>query len=182
MSVLKSTFERLMHEKCIVDLYRDHLSNESLTGVISGISKVFIYLSLFSEAGLPNGVAVCFFEDVTRVRWEGNERNSVAALVKESGSSPTSPELNLESLQSVINSVASTFGYVNVLTERMDNSVTFIGEVIEIDRDALLLKTFGTYSSRDQSLLILRINEITRVDADASYERSVAYLARSGQK
>ena len=177
MSVLTATFDRLKHEGCMVDLYRDHLSGESLTGVITDVSEAFVYLSLFSEAGLPNGVAVCFLQDVTRVRWEGNERASIEALVKKSGSKPTAPELQLKSIKTVISLISSTFGYVNILTERINGDISFIGEVMKFDKDALLLKTFGTYSTRDRSSLIIRTNEITRVDADAAYERSVVFLA-----
>lgn len=71
----------------------------------------------------------------------------------------------------------AAFGYVNVMTERMNSSITFIGEIQELDAETLVLQTYGTFSCRDRSHLMLDIDEITRVDADARYERSVRYLA-----
>ena len=177
MPVLAKSLESLMNDQCVVDLYRDHLSSESLTGVISGLSEEFVHLSLISDSGLSNGLAVCFVNDLTRVRWQGNERNSILLLSKAFGSVLVAPKLKLDSIGSVLRSVADAYGYVNVLTERMDSEVSFIGKVVQLDDEALLLDSFGTFSSRDRSSLLVRTNEITRVDADAPYERSVAYLS-----
>lgn len=52
MSIQLKTLEKLKESQTLVDLYRDHLSNESLTGVVTDYSSSFVYLSLFSDAGL----------------------------------------------------------------------------------------------------------------------------------
>lgn len=180
MSVATSTLRALKKEQEIIDLYRDHLSSESLPGVITDFSDDFVYVSLFNDSGLANGVAVCFREDVTRIRWGGNERQSIAELVAAAGSTPTAPLLVLDSIQSILNSVFTAFGYVNVLAERMNESISFIGEIEDLDQEHLVLRTYGTYSSRDRSNILLNISEITRIDADAAYEKGVAYLAKKG--
>lgn len=178
VSVATRALQLLKQRQDHVDLYRDHVCSESLSGVVTDYSDDFVYLSLFADSGFPNGVAVCRRDDITRLRWDGNERRSIAELVAAAGSRPTAPPLVLDSIHSILHSVAAAFGYVNVLTERMDDSVTFIGEIVEMDEDSLVLNTFGTFSSRDRSRLILNISDITRVDADAAYEKSVAYLAK----
>ncbi|NUO74430.1 MAG: hypothetical protein HOQ32_00305 [Lysobacter sp.] len=177
MRAMQKMLQQLKKSQALVDLYRDDLSGESLTGVITDYSEDLVYLSLFTEAGLANGIVVCFRSDITRICWEGNERQAISMLVDAAGSKPAAPVLAIDSLQSVLESVCSTFGYVNVLTERMNGTVTFIGKIAEMDAESLILDTFGTYSSRDRSKLWLRLSDITRVDADASYERSVAYIA-----
>lgn len=177
MRLSTKTFAMLRQEGCLLDLYRDHLQNESLTGIITDFTDDFIYLSLFDDSGAANGISVVWRRDVTRIRWGGNERDSIATLVKACGAQPVAPKLQLDSLETVLRSVRAAFGYVNVMTERMDNSITFIGEIQELDAETLVLQTYGTFSSRGRSHLMLDIDEITRVDADARYERSVYYLA-----
>lgn len=162
----------------IVEVWRRRISSESLIGVVSDFSDEFLYLSLFSEAGAANGIAILFRRDITRIRWSGNERRSITELVAASGAKPTRPPMILDSMQTVLRSVSDAFGYVNVLTEHLDDSITFIGEIVELDEDSLLLETYGTFSTRDRSKLLLCCDDITRVDADAAYERSVSYLAR----
>lgn len=178
MTIADQTLRLLKIGQEIVEVWRGRISNESLTGVVSDFSDEFLYLSLFSEAGLANGIVIVFRRDVTRIRWSGNERAAIAQLVTASGAKPARPPVVLDSIQAVLRSVSNAFGYVNVLTEHLDDSITFIGEIIELDWDTLLLETYGTFSSRDRSRLLLSCADITRVDADAAYERSVAYLAR----
>ena len=162
----------------IVDVYRDHLENDSLTGVVADFSDEFVYLSLISENGTANGIAVVYRSDINRLRWGGNARQAIAQLVDAAGTKPTKPTISLESLESVLRDVSKTFGYVNVLTERVDNSETYIGEISELDSDTLILDTYGTFISRDRSKLLLNCADITRIDADAPYERSVRFLAK----
>lgn len=57
MSIQLKTLKKLKESQTSVDLYRDHLNNESLTGVVTDYSSSFVYLSLFSDAGLSNGIA-----------------------------------------------------------------------------------------------------------------------------
>jgi hypothetical protein len=171
------TLTMLKQEARLVDLYRDRLQNESLTGIVTDFTDHFVYLSLFDDGGGANGISVVWRSDVTRIRWGGNERDSIATLVKASGAQPVAPKLQLDTVETMLRSVRAAFGYVNVMTERMDSGITFIGEIEELDAETLVLQTYGTFLSRDRSHLMLDIDEITRVDADARYERSVHYLA-----
>lgn len=177
MAVADKIFAILKLSQEIVDLHRDHLSDESLTGVVADFSDEFVYLSLFSDAGLANGICVVYRADITRMRWSGNERRSIAQLVEASGAKAERPPVALDSIQSVLRSVSAAFGYVNVLIERANDSITFIGEIVELDHDSLVLETYGTFTSRDRGKLMLACDEITRVDAGAAYEKSVSYLA-----
>lgn len=178
MSVADRTFLQLKQDGEIVDLFRETLDKESLTGIITDFSDDFVYMSLYSEEGRANGIAIVFRDDITRVRWAGNERKSIAELVATSGAKPMQPAIRLDSIESVLRDVSEAFGYVNVLTERANSDITFIGEIVELDRDTLVLETYGTFSSRDRGKLMVTCREITRVDADAAYERSVRYLAQ----
>jgi hypothetical protein len=177
MRVSEKMLGLLKERQEYVDLYRDHFSGDSLSGVITDYSDAFVYLSLFSDSGRANGVAVCFRHDVTRIRWGGNERKSLAELVEAAAAEPTAPPLVIDSIDSVLHSVSSRFGYVNLLTERASPDITFIGEIVELDAESVVLHEFGTFSRRDRSYLLIKLDEITRIDADADYEKSVAYLA-----
>jgi hypothetical protein len=176
MSVYFDTLKELKQSRELVDLYRDHVSDESLTGVVTDYTRDFVYLSLVSDAGLPNGIAVVFLADVTRIRWGGNVRASILQLMREKKSALLAPVLRLGTLEDVLSSVNELFGYVNVLTERMNGDVTFIGEIGKMDGQALLLYAFGAMTTRDRNHMLLRLDEITRVDAEAQYERDIKAL------
>lgn len=177
MSVHTDLLHKLQAEQTLIDLYRDRLDQESLTGVVSGFTDTFIYMSLFSNDGLANGIAVVHLSDVTRVRWQGNALISIKNLIDAKASKPTAPELDLESTRSVLESIQKAFGYVNVMAENSNSSVTFIGEIAQIDDISFVLNEFGTMKTWQASHLWLRIDEVTRVDADAQYERDIKFLA-----
>jgi hypothetical protein len=178
MTVFSKTIAKLQLEQALVDLYRDHLDDESLTGVITKNTGNYIYMSLFRDEGLENGISVLRSADITRVRWGGNVRDSIQTLIDLKASRPIKPEIDLTTTRTIIESVQRLYNYVNLMTEEMDSGLCFIGEVLDIDDDHLVLKEYGTLTTRDSSHLILSIDEITRVDAEAQYEKDIAYLAR----
>jgi hypothetical protein len=148
-----------------------------LTGVVTSFSESFVYLSLFSGSGLCDGISVVRLSDVTRIRWEGNERCSIQELVLKNESKPLKPEIDLSSIQSIIESIQNTFGYVNILTEEMDSEICFIGKMLEIDDSHVLFHAYGTMTSRDKNKMLIDLSEVTRVDAEAQYEKDIVYLA-----
>ena len=60
MSLIDKKLAELKLSQEIVDVYRDRISDESLTGVVADFNKEFLLLSLFSEDGEDNGVSVFF--------------------------------------------------------------------------------------------------------------------------
>ena len=177
MTVQLDTLKALKQSQELVDVYRDRRTDESLTGVVTDYSEDFVYLSLVSDSGLQNGIAVVFADDVTRIRWQGNQRESIQQLMEKKQTRLAAPEIRLETLIDVLNSVSEAYGYVNVHTEGMDDRITFIGEIQSMDMGAVVLHEFGTMTSRDRHRLLLRLDEITRVDAGASYEEDIKLLA-----
>lgn len=181
MSVYSKTIAKLQLKQALVDLYRDHLDDESLTGVITTSTNEYVYMSLFRDDGLENGISVVRSADITRIRWGGNVRNAIQCLIDTKKSKALKPDLKLSSIRTIIESVHQLYGYVNILTEEMDAGISFIGEVEDIDDEHLVLHGYGIMAARDSNHMIILLNEITRVDAEAQYEKDIAYLARQGR-
>lgn len=177
MTLQLETLMNLKQSQELVDVYRDRRVSDSLTGVITEYSEDFVYLSLVSDTGMPNGIAVVFADDISRIRWQGNERKSIQQLMDQKKTRPAAPAIRLGTMVDVISSISEAYGYVNIHTEGMDDRITFIGEVKGIDNGAVVLHEFGTMTSRDRHWLLLRLDEITRVDAGAPYEEDISFLA-----
>ena len=178
-SIYKNTVKTLKQNQELIDLYRDDISSESLTGVISNYSDELIYMSLFTDEGLPNGISVFYWQDITRIRWGGNLRDPIGKLILLNESKPQISDINLDSLRLALESIQSEFGYVNILTESVDPSITFVGEISEIDQEALVLNSYGTMSTLDRNFQLMTLEVISRVDAGASYENSIYQLLES---
>jgi hypothetical protein len=176
MSLQIETLEALQQSQELVEVYRDGIHADSLQGVITAYTDDFIYMSLVSEAGLDNGIAVIFAEHITRIRWQGNVRACVSELMQRSGCVLLKPALNLSTIQTVLQSVQYCFGYVNIHSEKTADDICFIGEIEKMDTQTIVLHGYGTMVSRDRNRMMLSLDEITRVDAEAQYEKDIKAL------
>lgn len=180
MSLLDKKLKELKLAREIVDVYRDRVSEDSLTGVIQGLSEEFLYMSLITEEGEKNGISIFHLDDVTRVRMGGNARTAIKALGAHAQTRLDSPTIDLSSLEAVIESVQNTYGYVNLLAELLEDDISFIGEVTEQDSEWLLLRCYGTMATLEKASMLLDKAEISRIDAGSKYEAAISYLATHG--
>jgi ferredoxin-fold anticodon binding domain-containing protein len=97
-------------------------------------------------------------------------------LIERSGSIPAAPEVNLATLKDIIESVQKQFGYVTVAAEAINRDTVYIGEVVSVDADHLILNEYGSKDAMDRSMLVLNMDEITLVDADGKYEKTILFL------
>lgn len=65
-----------------------------------------------------------------------------------------------------------------MFTEGVDAEVAFVGEPEDLDDDFLALRAWGTARNADDYRLLLRLSEITRVDADTAYVRRLRDVRR----
>lgn len=179
MLLIDKKLAELKLSQQIVDIYRDRISDESLTGVVADFNKEFLLLSLFSEDGEDNGISVFFRHNITRIRTGGNLRESIYELSKFRATKLKFPIISLKSLDDILTSIQTIYGYVNIHTEFMNDDICFIGHVIEQDENWLSLNGYGTMTTRDSNTLLLEKEEISRVDAGAKYEESIKFLAHN---
>jgi len=131
---------------------------------------------LFTEEGESNGFSLIYGNDITRIRWGGNFLETLDALISRNQAVPLVPEISINSVYEALTTIQQQFGYVNLHTERVRNDVCFIGEIAEIDEDFLVLHEYGTRENRDRSRTLLALELISRIDAEATYEKNLKYL------
>ncbi len=178
MSVFTNMLERLKKEKILFDLYRDDLVNDCLTGILTDYNEKCCHLSLVDEDGTDNGISVVKTDDISRIRWDGNARDSLKILMKEKKTKLLSPSISIGSLREVIESIQNHFGYVNIHTEYMNDDICFIGEIEDIDDDHMIVNECGTMSSRDRHRMLVPMDQISRIDAEAQYEKDIVFLSK----
>ncbi len=178
MSLLIKKFREYKLSQEIIDVYRDRLDDESITGIIADFSSEFMLLNCLTEKGENAGISVFYIEDITRIRAKGNIRQSLKDLSQRNKTRFKSYKINLTSIDTVLSSVQESFGYVSLSTEEiLQDQECFIGSIKHEDKDWIALNSFGTMSNRDIKQLILKKDDITCVDAGGKYEDSINYLA-----
>lgn len=183
MSMFYKSLTKLKEEAALVDLYRDFVDSESLTGIVSSYNEEFVCLSIITDAGYDNGISIIRISDITRVAWEGNERKSIQKLTTHKKTIPKNFDIkNSLTIKDIAESVQNKFGHINLLTEDIKSGMAFIGKILEIDESFLLLEGVGTFATSDISKLLLRHSEITRIDAGGIYEDDVIWLHKKLKK
>ncbi|MGI9054672.1 MAG: hypothetical protein ACR2F2_02590 [Pyrinomonadaceae bacterium] len=183
MSILDRHFQELQMSGELVEIFREHTeANSARLCRINAISDFAVYTTNFNDGGEYDGIMIFRKDDITRVRWGDNELEAQRVLVERTKEIPVAPEINLEDIVKIIESVQQQFGYVSIATEELNDEVIYIGEVVSVDKDFLVLNEYGFKDALDRSMLILRIPEVTRIDADDKYQKTILYLHTQSKK
>lgn len=183
MSVLDKHLQELQASGELVEIFRERTEgNSARLCRINAISSFAIYATNFNDDGEYDGIMVFRTDDITRVRWGDNELEAQRVLVARVKDIPVAPELDLDSISKIVESVQKHFGYISIATEEINDEVIYIGEVVSVDEDFLVLNEYGSKDTLDRSMLILRTPEVTRIDADDKYQRTILYLHTQSNK
>jgi len=175
MSLLDEQLRMAQETGLLVDIYRDY-HQDSRLGRVHAVTEFCVYMTCFTDDGEYNGISICRKDHITRIRWGGIDRESLKRLIERNGSVPAAPEINLATLKDIIESVQKEFHYVTVALETLTPDEIYIGEVVSVDHDYLMLNEYGPSDALDRSMLVLDMDEVTLVDADGKYERSILFL------
>ena len=183
MSVLDKYLQELQSSGELVNIYREHTEgNSARLCRINAVSSFAVYATNFNDDGEYDGIMVFRADDITRLRWGDNELEAQRHLIERVKDIFVAPELNLDSISAIVESVQKHFGYVSIATEEINDEVIYIGEVVSVDQDFLVLNEYGAKDTLERSMLILRTPEVTRVDADDKYLKTILYLHTQSNK
>lgn len=170
--------EKLKSAKDLVDVYTDRY-DESLYGFIIDFNEDYMILESIDDDNNPDGVTIFNRQNITRIRWGGNEIQSTQKLIDQSKRLKDIKKVDLTSIQSIVKSVQSIFGYVNVFIEDIDSSVCFIGEIEDMDDENLVIHEYRTKISLDRKRILLNIDDITKVEGGGNYEEGIKKIIKN---
>jgi hypothetical protein len=183
MSILDKYLQEFQASGELVLIYRERTEgNSARLCRINSVSTFAVYATNFNDDGEYDGIMVFRTDDITRVRWGDNELEAQRFLVERVKDIPVMPELDLTDIPKIVESVQKHFGYVSIATEEINDTVVYIGEVVSVDEDFLALNEYGFKDTLERSMLILRTPEVTRIDADDKYQKTILYLHTQSNK
>ena len=131
MNLLQKYLNKAHESGQLVDIYRERHSDDGAEFCrIDSLSDDFVQVTMVDDSGNYDGVAVFDIDHITRLRWDGTERDAQTKLVVRSGTLPPAPPLNLISWEAILESVQKHFGHVTVHIQNIDKSICFIGELV----------------------------------------------------
>ncbi len=175
MNVFLKNLAMIIDEKKIVSLYTD-IYNETFNGYIVCISDDLLLLNSF-EISRPNGIKIFRIDDITRIRWDSKELEEIESLIISQKNFKDKTYLDIENKKRAIESVQNLFGHVTLYVQSLDKNICFIGEVVEMDDETLIIHEYGAFGSNERSYMLVALQDITRIDANGIYEKQIIELA-----
>lgn len=175
MDLKTKYLEKLKNEQILADFYTDSYS-ETTYGFVLNFNEDFLLVEKFDDECNYDGLTIFLLHNVTRIRWAGNEIESIAKLIDLTKRQPNQINIDLTSTKTILESVNKLYNQVTVHIQDIDDSVCFIGQIHEIDNESVVINEFGTKSSLDRKFILLSLDDITRIDANGQYENNLKKL------
>jgi hypothetical protein len=172
MNLAEKTLKTLHSKEIFVNIFTDFY-DESLLGFIKNFNHTFLVLEHYNDDGFYDGIVTLRIQDITRIRWDNNDINSVFKLIVRHEPTKGLDDIHIGSMVNIIRSVDRIFNYVNLRIQNIETNWSIIGQVQEIDDETVVIKEFGTMSTLDRAMLMLSISDITRIDVDGIYENNL---------
>ncbi|WP_298396034.1 hypothetical protein [Flavobacterium sp.] len=172
MDLQQQYFQKFQTEKILVDVYTDYFE-ESTYGYIVKFNDDFILLEQFTSIGEVNGISIIRRENITRLRWEGNDISTTEKFVLKEKRILNLLDIKIDTITDALKSVQDKFGYISLNIQNIDTGMAIIGQIEEMDDETIVICEFGTYTSLDRKKLMMSINDISKIEAGGDYENNL---------
>ena len=167
---MKTEFiDRLIRDSTFVEIYDDN-AEESFFCYIIQHTGSFLQLEAYDGEGRPEGIFVTEFEEVARIRWEGNERELIESLIT---SRTSHPKIKLENMRSILEEVNQHYGHVCITLGGYGVDKIYIGSIEEMSEEFVILHEYGTREQNCRNKMLVRIEDVSRVQAGGIYETNL---------
>lgn len=176
MTLMKKYIDKSIAEKLVLDVYRTSFTSSPIFGTIIHQSDNFICIESIDEEGDFDGFSVVYKSHISDLGYGGKNRRERAERYFTRKPDADALRVDLTSIDTIIDSLISKFGYLSIYTEEPSTDQFYIGKVKEKDTEYLLLDAFGTEDDLEMSQILFNVASITRIDVDGKYERHLVKL------
>lgn len=172
------SLRRFVHEKTIVNIWRENIDLHPITGYIVGLSSDFLLVHYKSDAIILDGYTIIRIQDVTLVEDKLKYGKFYIEALKLRGCTPKSPDgIQLDSTASILESVNKHYPLATVHRERSSNDCS-IGRIEELTDKTVILKWLTPGAKWEGYSPRYRLTSITKIDFGGLYEDALASVAR----
>ncbi len=172
MSLYNSTLSDLQNGQTFIEIFVDRY-DVSAYGYIAAFNTELLLIEKFDGNSRADGVLVLRRDDISNLRWNGNDLRNRERLVIQDTRIADIHEMNIGSVESTLRSLNERFGNITVYMDGLDKNNCFIGEIQDLDSETLILNEFGTFATWDRRKLMIEIENITRIESEGTYEKNL---------
>ena len=187
MSILLKTLTDLKISKNICEVTLDNPQDSFFCQIIDFNETLGLFRKILSDNGDFDGYSLIFLPNIKNVIWEGELLQQLEILLEDRNSEKAKNLSKIENINinngffKLIKTINSLFGHISVY-EVSDRSDFYFGQVKDIDEEHLLMRLMGDKFNMDDQSMVIRLEDIGRIDFGGIYDENMLRLHQIKKK
>lgn len=188
MDLLLKTLTQLKTSQNICEITLDNPKDSFFCQIIDMNEMLGIVRKILSDNGEFDGYSLIFLPNIKNIIWEGELLQQLEILLEDRAS--VSKRENIDKISNIninngffklIKTINSLFGHLSVY-EAENRDDFYFGQVKEIDEEHMLMRLMGDKFSMDDQNMIIRLEDIGRIDFGGIYDENMLRLHQLKKK
>ncbi len=187
MSILLKTLTDLKISKNICEVTLDNPQDSFFCQIIDFNETLGLFRKILSDNGDFDGYSLIFLPNIKNVIWEGELLQQLEILLEDRNSEKAKNLSKIENINinngffKLIKTINSLFGHISVY-EVSDRNDFYFGQVKDIDEEHLLMRLMGDKFNMDDQSMVIRLEDIGRIDFGGIYDENMLRLHQIKKK
>lgn len=187
MAILHSVIADLKKSKKLCVIHIDNPEDYIYSQIIDSNEDITLLRRIATDSGEFDGYSLIFTENIRTISWEGELLEQLEILLEECSKEKRENfekinNINIDShLFKTIKRINSFFGHISVY-EIFNADEFFFGQVKDIDEYFMQLRLMGDKSRMDDRNIVLRLDDIGRIDFGGIYDENMLKLHQIKKK
>ncbi len=187
MSILLHTLTELKVSKNICEITLDNPEDNFFCQIIDFNETLGLIRKILPDNGEFDGYALIFLPNIKNVIWEGELLQQLEILLEDRSSEKAHNLSKIENINinsgffKLIKTINSLFGHISVYEIGNRNDFYF-GQVKDIDEEHLLMRLMGDKFNMDDQSMVIRLEDIGRIDFGGIYDENMLRLHKLKKK
>lgn len=188
MSILLSSLQSLKDNQRLCEVISEAPDDLFFCQIVDFNEELTLVRRILSDNGEIDGYSLIFTANIKSLAWEGELLEQVEILLKDTLSKENNTRfdkisnININNhFFEIIKRINSLFGHISIY-EIFDAGDFYFGQIKDIDEYFMLIHLLGDKSSMDDKNLVLRLEDVGRIDFGGIYDESMLKLHQIKKK
>lgn len=181
MSLLLKSLGELKHNRMVCEIMADAPEDRHFAQVVDYNETIALLRKIQPDNGEFDGYSIIFTGNIRTVSWEGELLQQLEILLEDKTEKKKSnldkiSHININtSFFKLMKTINSLFGHISVY-DAFEARDFYFGQIKEIDETHMLMRLMGDKASMDDCSIILRLEDIGRIDFGGIYDENMLKL------
>lgn len=181
MSLLLRSLGELKANQKVCEIFCDAPEDVIFCQIVDYNENITLMRKVQPDNGYFDGYTIIFTGNIRTISWEGELLQQLEILLgdkitEKKSSVDKITNININStFFKVIRTINSLFGHISVY-DAFEKKQFYFGQIKEIDETHLLMRLMGDKSIMDDCSIILRLEDIGRIDFGGIYDENMLKL------